>query len=298
MSIDPLASTLGAPAPDPRTDALTSAQNGMGRDEFLKLLTTQIENQDPLDPLKNHEFVAQLAQFSALEQQIITNDSLSQMQQSQMSLSNAQLTNMIGKEVVARGDSVRIAGGDAQSIGLMLPSAASRVEITVSDQNGNAVAQVNRDRLSPGYQDVAWNGLNVDGQPLADGRYHVSVSAVDAAGNPMTVDTMTRGRVEAVTFENGIAELIVGNARVVPGDVLSIHDLVPAASPSASAPPSAIPDSQSQAEPQPEPQSPPPAPDQASPIPPNAEFDPDALIPDELAAEGNAPPAWFQALTR
>lgn len=280
MPIDSTAAaSLGAAPPPPRTDALTSAQNGMGRDEFLKLLTTQIENQDPLDPLKNHEFVAQLAQFSALEQQIITNDSLSQIQMSQMSLSNAQLTGMIGKEIVARGDAVRIAGGDAQSIGVMLPGPATNVEITVSDENGNAVATLSRDRLQGGYQEVEWNGVGADGRPLPDGRYRVSISAVDSAGNPMTVDSMTRGIVEAVTFESGMAELIVGNARIVPGDVLSIHDVVSAT------PPPPPPDLGENAT------------DEEAPRPPilplPAQSIPTSVAP-EAAAPFDAPPPWLQ----
>ncbi|MEE9384479.1 MAG: flagellar hook capping FlgD N-terminal domain-containing protein [Nannocystaceae bacterium] len=239
MPIDPMQNNLGAPNAPTSGGSLTAAaeKSGMGRDDFLQLLTAQIANQDPLEPLKNHEFVAQLAQFSALEQQVATNTTLGQMQLSQLSLANAQLTNMIGKEVEARGDTVSIAGGRPQSIGLMLPSDAATVNITITDATGKMVSTMQRTRLSAGHHELPWSGRDISGTLLEDGRYKVTVEATDSEGNSISVDPLTRGIVQGITFESGVAELIVGSARIVPADIISINNIQTAPSLAPAVPP-------------------------------------------------------------
>ena len=93
-----------------------ATQESMGRDDFLKLLMAQLEQQDPTNPLENHEFVAQLATFSGLEQQIMSNRKLEELQLGQLSASNAQLTGFIGQEIQARGDVLTVTGAGREQI--------------------------------------------------------------------------------------------------------------------------------------------------------------------------------------
>lgn len=225
MQIDPSKAGLGTSGVTPAGDngALSSAtQSGMGKDEFLKLLTTQLQNQDPLSPLENHEFVAQLAQFSSLEQQVTTNEQLVQIQLSQMGLANAQLSSFVGKTIKARGDSLTIDSGKAQEIGIEVGAPASKVDVTVFDEAGNAVRTLSFNNVGDGVKSLAWDGKSNTGAALPDGRYTMEVSATNAQGEAITISPLTQGTVDEITFENGYPELVVGNARILPADVVSI----------------------------------------------------------------------------
>ncbi len=224
MNIDLPTTGLGTSSASPTQSAAALPNNGMGKDEFLKLLTAQLENQDPMNPLQNHEFVAQLAQFSALEQQVLTNDSLGQIQMSQMGLANAQLAGFVGKEVVARGDYIHIDGGQAQPVGVELAAPASEVTITIKDETGGTVRVMTRANVGSGVQEIGWDGNDSTGQPLDDGRYTVSIEATDVQGNPVQASPLTKGIVDGITFENGYPELLVGLARIIPADIVTISD--------------------------------------------------------------------------
>lgn len=226
MQIDPSSAGLGtAGAQSSASSALSdAASSDMGKDDFLKLLTTQLQNQDPLSPLENHEFVAQLAQFSSLEQQVATNEQLMQIQMSQMGLANAQLADFVGKTVTARGDSLTIDGGEAQPVGIELAGPAAKVDVTIYDESGNAVRTLQYNNVGDGVKSLDWDGRNNTGAVLADGRYRMEVKAFNGNGEPVTVSPLTRGVVDAVTYENGYPELVVGNARLLPADIVSILD--------------------------------------------------------------------------
>ena len=208
---------------DPAGGLAQATNSEMGKDEFLKLLTTQLQYQDPLNPLQNHEFVAQLAQFSALEQQVTTNDTLDGVLMAQQGLANAQLAQFVGKEIVAGGNGLSINNGEAQPVGVELTTPAAEVSVTIKDANGQTVRTFQRFAVQDGLQSLEWDGRSSSGAPLEDGRYTVEVSATDGDGNPVTVQTLTRGRVDGVTFENGYPELLVGSARILPAEVVEIR---------------------------------------------------------------------------
>lgn len=224
MNINLPSTGLGTAGASPTQSAAALPNNGMGKDEFLKLLTAQLQNQDPMNPLQNHEFVAQLAQFSSLEQQVLTNDSLGQIQMSQMGLANAQLAGFVGKEIIARGDYIHIEGGQAQPIGVELSAPASEVTITVKDETGGTVRVMTRANVGGGVQELGWDGNDGTGKPLPDGRYTIAVEATDAQGNPVQASPLTKGVVDGITFENGYPELLVGLARIIPADIITISN--------------------------------------------------------------------------
>lgn len=202
---------------------LTQAtEESMGREDFLKLLMAQLEHQDPLSPVENHEFVAQLATFSSLEQQMVANQRLEELQLAQLSASNAQLASFIGQDVTARGDQVSITGGDVEPLGFVLDESAAAVDITVSDAAGRIVYSGQRTNLSSGSHQEPWPGVDDSGNPLPDGTYTVSIEASDANGDPVSASTLIEGVVTGISFDNGYPELLVGDARIAPADILSI----------------------------------------------------------------------------
>ena len=97
MNIDLRTSGLGTATSSPTASNPALSNSGMGKDEFLKLLTTQLQNQDPMNPLQNHEFVAQLAQFSSLEQLTSANTSLESLYLAMASMNNASMTQLLGQ---------------------------------------------------------------------------------------------------------------------------------------------------------------------------------------------------------
>jgi flagellar basal-body rod modification protein FlgD len=219
MQVDPTSPL----APSTGATPLTSATGALGKDQFLKLLMTQLQYQDPMNPLEDHEFVAQLAQFSALEQQMLTNDQLAQVQVAQMAFSNAQMAGLIGKEVLAKGDTVDVTPGKAEPVGLQLDAAADSVKITITDADGNVVKTIERSHLTPGTHSIDWVPTGPSGQPLPAGSYHVAVEAKDGAGNSINVTPLVKGIVTGVSFESGNAEIIVdGKARVKPAEIISV----------------------------------------------------------------------------
>jgi flagellar basal-body rod modification protein FlgD len=194
----------------------------LGKTEFLNLLMAQMQHQDPLEPLKDHEFVAQLATFSGLEQQMLSNDRLLELQLAQISTGNAQLAGFIGQSVVAKGDSLTIGDGTPPPVGVQLEGKAETVDVTITDSTGKVVSTFQAGPLEQGHHDLTWSGKDANGVALPPGEYTVQVTAKDEDGNAIAASPLLSGVVTGVTFENGYAELLVGEHHITPGDVLSV----------------------------------------------------------------------------
>lgn len=232
--LDPVAASSVGTSGTGLTDATTDQ---MGRDEFLRLLMAQLENQDPMNPMENHEFVAQLATFSGLEQQILANQRLQELQLAQMSASNAQLAGFIGKDITASGEQIALDGKGAAPIGIQLDAPADTVKITVKNAAGKVVYSGERTSMSAGQHQITWPGTDASGNPLPAGTYQVEVSATGAGGSPVSASAIVAGVVTGVTFENGYPELLVGDLRVQPAQILSIGAGSGSAAPSTPEPP-------------------------------------------------------------
>ena len=196
----------------------------LGQADFLKLLVSQLQNQDPTNPLDDKAFVTQLAQFSSLEQAIEANSNLKLLQSSQNAIANTQVANLVGKTVTVKSNTVDVAGsGDVAPLNLSLTGAASQVGIQIVDSNGKVVRTINAGALGAGQQAVAWNGLADDGTRLAAGQYRVQVDAKDSAGGSVAVSNEIDGVVSGVDFESGSPQLLVGTLRVAPADIIQIR---------------------------------------------------------------------------
>ncbi len=187
---------------------------------FLTLLTAQLKNQDPLEPLKSSEFTSQLVQFTSVEQSITTNQHLEKL----ISLVSASSANAavsyLGKEVTAEGISSRLAGGDASwAYSLPLPSAQTTLAIT--DILGRVVYSTSGE-TSSGSHRFTWDGTDASGFPLPDGTYNLQVRALDSIGNQITSKTEVTGIVRAVTFDQGRPILDIDGVNVRLEDVLAI----------------------------------------------------------------------------
>lgn len=196
----------------------------LGKQDFLNLLVAQLQNQDPLNPVDDKEFVAQLAQFSSLEQAMQTNERLGLLQNTNTALNNAQVTGLIGQTVEANGNKVALTDARPLALGYNLGSDAVESTITIRDASGKAVRTMAAGGGTAGRHDAFWDGMDDSGNAMPAGTYTVEVTAKNASGGQVTTSTRVKGVVTSVTFENGSAELIIGASgqHISPADVISV----------------------------------------------------------------------------
>jgi flagellar basal-body rod modification protein FlgD len=186
---------------------------------FLTLLTTQLRNQSPLEPMNTEQFTQQLTQFSQVEQQMRTNDTLDRLLTAQTTNVASAAIGMLGSDVVARGTNADLRGGNANWT-LTSPSAASAT-ITIKNAAGQVVRTEQR-ALNSGETTYNWNGRNNDGVIQPEGTYTISIEATNATNQAVTVTPSARGRVTSVDFSGSEPVLTVGNRRVPLSSVTSV----------------------------------------------------------------------------
>jgi flagellar basal-body rod modification protein FlgD len=194
------------------------------QDMFFKLLITQLQNQDPTNPMDGTEFTAQLAQFSQLEKLDTMNSSLGYLQLYLASLNNAQTVDFIGKEIKARGNAVELAAGGSADLSYSLAGDAHSVTIEIYDKDEQLVRSLTLQPQNVGDQTENWDGNDSNGHHVGAGVYTFEVKAADADGGVVESSTYLTGAVDSVTFEDGITYLLVGGRKVAIGDIITVKD--------------------------------------------------------------------------
>lgn len=212
-------------SPAPAATPSAAPPDVVGKDAFLQLLVAQLEHQDPLSPMDNTEFTAQLAQFSALEQMTAINTGVQSLLASQDTASKLQATSFIGKEIQADGNSTHVRQGGASPLAYTLTDASANTVITITNDAGQTVRTLTEVNQPAGAQELPWQGLDDLGNPLPEGTYQFTVTATDGAGVPVEVNTFLRGIVEGVEFDGSKALLMVGGNPVDLDSVVSVQEL-------------------------------------------------------------------------
>jgi len=163
---------------------------------FLTLLTTQLQNQNPLDPLDTNQFTQQLVQFAGVEQQLKTNDSLSQLVTLQQTTQATQALNFVGKTAVVDGTTATMTNSSA-TWHLNVPSSAT-VDISVANSSGQTVFTGKYTAGAGTDIPFTWNGQGNDGTQWPDGKYTISATGKDASGNNVGVAAQVQGTVSSV----------------------------------------------------------------------------------------------------
>jgi flagellar basal-body rod modification protein FlgD len=206
-------STAASPASPASTGAAASRTAIAGNfDSFLQLLTTQLKNQSPLDPLDTNQFTQQLVQFASVEQQLRSNDTLTALLTSVKASATSNAASFIGMQVTADGATTRLSGGKAQWT-INPARAASQATIAIRDKNGSVVATQTKP-LPAGSQAFAWDGHTSTGSVAPDGDYTITVTARDASGQTVSVKTEVTGKVDAVDLSGDTPQLVIGSTRV------------------------------------------------------------------------------------
>ena len=182
--------------------SMTSSAASLGKEDFLTLLVAQLENQDPLEPQDNTEFVAQMAQFSALEQQITTNENLEDLISSNTSIQQLSAFNLLGQTVVAEQDSFTL-GSEAVALGFDLDQSAELVNLAILDAEDNVVASLDVEDVSSGTTFVSWDGTSTSGASLPQGDYSVVATAVYSDDTSETLTALQKAVVSGIDTSSG-----------------------------------------------------------------------------------------------
>ena len=202
----------------------TKANANVDKNQFLQLLVAQMRNQDPLNPVDNKDFTAQMAQFSSLEQLMGVNDQLKLMLSASNSATSAQAVSLIGKDVTASGHNVHVNNGEASAISFELPRGASAVTINIEDSQGNVVRTIENGAMNGGSNVVEWDGKDQYGTPLTNGLYSYSVSATDVNGEELEASTYSTGTVTGVSFENNVAYIHIGDLKFMLSEIMQVNE--------------------------------------------------------------------------
>jgi len=196
-------------------------KNTLTQEDFLKLFTTQMRYQNPLEPLDNFQMATQLAQFNTVDSLTRMNETLTQLMAAQNSMSNVQAAGLIGKKVMAQGNRLAIQQG-AVSEGMYQLTRPANVVIQILNSQGGVVRQIDAGPRDTSRQTIGWNGKNQAGGALPDGLYTFRVIAVDSQGQLVPVTTYRIGTVEGVSLESGAVTLQVNGDKLAFSDILSI----------------------------------------------------------------------------
>jgi flagellar basal-body rod modification protein FlgD len=178
------------------TNDLATQQIAGNFQSFLQLLTTQLQNQNPLDPLDTNQFTQQLVEFAGVQQQLNTNSSLSTLVSLQQTAQSTQALTFVGKTATVSGSTTTMTNSQA-TWNLDVPSNCT-MTVTISNGSGQTVFTGNYSATSGNGQPFNWSGKGNDGTQWPDGQYKMTATAVDGSGNPVAVSTDVQGVVSSV----------------------------------------------------------------------------------------------------
>ncbi|GAU07978.1 flagellar hook assembly protein FlgD [Desulfoplanes formicivorans] len=186
----------------------------LGKDAFLQLLVTQLENQDPLEPMEDTEFISQLAQFSNLEQMTNISEGIDTLvENSTQDMLNG--VNYIGKGVVSAGSTISKSGEESSTLYYTIDESAVKMTINIFDAAGNLIDSEEVGAQQAGTYAFNWDGIDYDGQEQPDGTYSVTFAAEDVNGQPVLTSTEVAGIVTSVESLNGQTLLNLSDGRSV-----------------------------------------------------------------------------------
>jgi flagellar basal-body rod modification protein FlgD len=218
MTVAATTSTTTTTASTASSSSVTSAITSQ---QFLNLLVTELQNQNPLDPTNSTDFINQLTSYANFDQQQTLNSNMGTLVSSLNSLLTLNSSNYIGQTVTAKTDTGTLKDGQI-SFGYSLESAASDVTLSVKDSSGNTV-WTGSGTTTSGTNSFTWDGTTTDGTQLTDGgQYTLNVSATDSTGQSVYGYTTVTGKVTSIDNSSGTPMLNIGSTSVSTSNVIGV----------------------------------------------------------------------------
>jgi len=222
-TVDPTSSAAAAAATGTGTQSAAQQQLAGNFDTFLTLLTTQLQNQDPLNPMDSNQFTQQLVEFSQVEQQINTNDNLKTLIGQGSTTTGAYAVSYLGKAVTVTNGNAPLVNSEADWT-YNLGTTAAQTTLSVTDANGNVV-YTGAGQTASGNHAFKWDGKNTNGVQSPDGTYKLTVTSAAADGSAVTALVASTGVVSEVDMTSGTPQLMIGPMDVSLGDVSAVQTL-------------------------------------------------------------------------
>ncbi len=198
--------------------------SALGKDEFMTLLTTQLKYQDPSQPVDNSQMIAQLAQFSQLEELQGLSSKIDAMTVATASSSQIATAQLVGKQALFEADKIGLVAGTPSTFQLSLPEATDDTTAVISDANGKVVRTLHLGPRAGGDAQVSWDGLDDAGRSLPSGEYVLSVAGSKKDGSTVKASARVQATITGVRYEDGVAQLLVAGRQIPLSSVVQITD--------------------------------------------------------------------------
>ena len=175
----------------------------LDRMSFLTLLTTQLQNQNPLEPMSNEDFIAQLTTFSSLEQLQGMNSKLDNVYMGIAAMNNASMASLLGTNIIASGDEFHYDGSSDMKLHYRAPPDTTGATLSVYDASGRLVDSRQIGELMDGEGVVSWDGRGLDGSQLPEGTYRFQLDGVTSDGRPVDVQERIEGTITEMDYSTG-----------------------------------------------------------------------------------------------
>lgn len=189
----------------------SDSSSQIGLNGFLTMFTTQLQYQDPTNPLQSYQLAAQLAEFSSVEQLTDLNTNFKTAQTTLDSIYGNQSVGMLDKQVTGTGNTLQLADGKATQGSYELSQPAD-VTVKITNAQGNTVRTIAVGNEAAGTYDVNWDGLTDSGSSATDGNYQFTVEATDSSGNTVSTTSTITGKCFGVRSDNGTTSLLLDSA--------------------------------------------------------------------------------------
>jgi len=187
-----------------------TTKKDLDKEAFLRLLTTQLKNQDPLEPMKDRDFIAQMSQLSSLEQIMNMSKSVQSFVDTAAQLYRTQAVSMIGKTAVVKSNTITVSNGVPEVKTFKLDAAANIV-VRIYDEKGTFIKEQKLGNVEAGMQLLAWDGKDENGIKVKDGKYTFKILRVTENGNFDEIPSVESGTVSGVQFDGNKINLVVNS---------------------------------------------------------------------------------------
>jgi flagellar basal-body rod modification protein FlgD len=216
-------STAGSSGSSNSSSSSTSGIGGLTMNDFLTLMTAQLQNQDPLNPTDSNAFLQQLSELSTVEGISQLNTSMTTLSNSMLSSQALSSASLVGQGILAPASSAYYTSGTPLTGAVQVPTGATNVVLSITNSAGALVDQLNV-QASAGTQTFSWNGTGTNGQPMPSGTYGISAAA-EVGGSNQAATTLINGTVTSVTLGAAGASPTLNTIQLGPVPLSSVQQI-------------------------------------------------------------------------